>query len=61
MSTREQRTSMLSVYDGRTCRGFVMDRSRQGFEAIDHNNQSLGFFDHQQEAILALLNERERQ
>jgi hypothetical protein len=50
-------TSMLSVYDGQRCVGFVMNRGRQGFEAIGKDEQSLGHFDNKQEAIVRVLNE----
>jgi hypothetical protein len=50
-------TSLLTVYDGQRCVGFVMNRGKQGYEAIDAHEQSLGYFPHQQEAIIAVLNE----
>jgi hypothetical protein len=34
----------LSVYSGRTCIGFLLPRGRQGAEAFDANNVSLGLY-----------------
>jgi hypothetical protein len=35
--------SLISVYDGRTCLGFVLKRAN-GFEAFDAQERSLGVF-----------------
>jgi hypothetical protein len=42
------------VYDGRTCRGHVINRGPQGFEAFDHDDRSVGVFSTQREAAAAL-------
>jgi hypothetical protein len=44
-------TPMLSVYDGRTCIGFVLARGRRGFESFDAAENSLGMFPTRDEAI----------
>jgi hypothetical protein len=33
---------LVSVYDGRTCIGFVLARGARGFEAFDAAEKSLG-------------------
>jgi hypothetical protein len=45
---------MVSVYDGRDCLGFVLDRGKLGFEAFDREARSLGMFSTQREAADAL-------
>jgi hypothetical protein len=35
---------MLSVYDGRTCIGFLLSRGKLGVEAFDRHDRSLGIF-----------------
>jgi hypothetical protein len=37
-------TSMLPVYAGTTCIGFIIDRGRLGYEAFDTAERSLGVF-----------------
>ena len=37
-------TPMLSVYDGRQCVGFVLERGRRGYEAYDAGENSLDMF-----------------
>jgi hypothetical protein len=44
-------TPLLSVYDGRSCIGFVLARGRRGFEAFTAGEQSLGMFDTRDAAI----------
>jgi hypothetical protein len=34
---------MVSVYSGRACLGFIITRGREGFEAYDQQERSLGF------------------
>ena len=42
---REKPTmSMLAMYDGRVCTGFLMLRGRDGVEAFDANARSIGLF-----------------
>ena len=40
-----QAPRLLSIYDGRTCVGFLLERGRSGFEAPDSTEHSLGTFD----------------
>jgi hypothetical protein len=47
-------TSMVSVYDGRTCIGFVLSRGKQGFEAVRVDDVSLGTFTNQRDAVAVL-------
>jgi hypothetical protein len=42
--------SMLAVYDGQTCVGFILARGRVGFEGFDAGERSLGVFETQDEA-----------
>ena len=44
----------LAVYDGRTCLGFLLPRGKQGVEAFDHDDKSLGIFPTQKSAADAL-------
>ena len=37
-----EKPTMMSVYDGQTCVGFLMLRGRDGVEAFDANASSLG-------------------
>jgi hypothetical protein len=52
--TPEFKPSMLSVYDGQQCQGFVLNRGRDGFEAFNFNGKSIGKFQSQQEATRAI-------
>ena len=45
---------MVSVYDGRTCIGFILARGRQGFEAYSADLDSRSVFPTQQAAMAAL-------
>jgi hypothetical protein len=45
---------MISVYDGRELRGFVLARGKLGFEAFDCGERSLGTFKTQREAADAI-------
>lgn len=47
-------TPMLSVYDGRECRGFIFARGKFGFEAFDTDQRSLGIFPNQKGAADAI-------
>ena len=42
---------MISIYDGRSCVGFVLTRGRRGYEAFDAGEASLGLFKMQDAAI----------
>jgi hypothetical protein len=44
-SHTEQRTPMLSIYDGQICIGWVLERGRSGFEAFTAGERSLGVFE----------------
>jgi hypothetical protein len=49
---------MVSVYDGRICRGFVIARGKLGFEAFDVDQCSLGIFPNQKGAADAITGTR---
>jgi hypothetical protein len=46
---------MLSVYYCQHCIGFVLSLGRDGFEAFDAEQQTLGLFPTRNEAATALL------
>jgi hypothetical protein len=46
-SHTEQRTPMLSIYDGRQCVGFVLARGRRGYDG----ERSLGVFESKDAAV----------
>jgi hypothetical protein len=45
---------MLTVHDGRTCIGHIIARGRDGFEAFDVNDRSIGIFQTQAQAAAAV-------
>jgi hypothetical protein len=45
---------MSSVYYGQRCIGFVLNRGRDGFEAFNAEQQSLGLFPTRNEAATAV-------
>jgi hypothetical protein len=47
-------TRMLSVYDGQICIGHLLLRPKQGVEAFDADDRSLGLFADQKSAVLAI-------
>ena len=47
--------SMLSVFAGSACVGFLMHRGRLGVELFDRDERTLGVFPTQREAVAALL------
>jgi hypothetical protein len=53
MSGQRERTAsaMFSIYDGRICVGHILGRGRSGFEAFTAQDESLGLFASQQDAI----------
>jgi hypothetical protein len=53
-SKADCKTTLLSVYDGRVCIGFVLPRGKLGFEAFDSRDHSQGLFGTQQDAAAAL-------
>jgi hypothetical protein len=46
---------MVSVYDGQTARGFILNRGLFGFEAFTADERSLGLFPTQHEAATAVM------
>jgi hypothetical protein len=46
--------TVVTVYDGQQCLGFVFARGKLGFEASDRDERSLGIFPSQREAAAAL-------
>jgi hypothetical protein len=48
-------SSMLALYDGQTCVGFFLDRSRDGTEAFDAAGNSIGLFPTRDAAAAALF------
>jgi hypothetical protein len=46
---------MVSVYEGRTCAGFILNRGRLGFEAFTADHRSLGTYPTQRAAADALM------
>jgi len=44
VTARSALTPMMSIYDGQQCIGFVIARARQGHEAFDRQERSLGLF-----------------
>ena len=45
---------MLSVYDGRTCIGWIIARGKLGYEAFDADERSLGTYSSQRGAADAV-------
>jgi hypothetical protein len=48
-------TPMVSVYDGRRCAGFILNRGRLGFEAFTADQRSLGTYPTQRVAADAIM------
>jgi hypothetical protein len=48
-------TSLLGVYDGQRCLGFLLPRNREGVEAFDVNTKSLGLYPTQAAAADAIF------
>jgi hypothetical protein len=59
MSTRTTRPSLVSVYDGRKCLGFIFARGCRGYEAFSADERSLGVFLDQREALDAVTERAE--
>jgi hypothetical protein len=51
---RNPTPSLLSVYDGTSCLGHLLNRGRCGWESFDVNDKSRGIFPTTQEAAAAL-------
>ena len=47
--------SLVSVYAGQVCLGFVLNRGEAGFEAFSADEKSLGLFPTQREAAAAIM------
>ena len=47
-------TTMLSIFDGRECAGFLLHRGKEGVELFDKEQRSLGIFPTEREAVAAL-------
>jgi hypothetical protein len=47
--------SLVSVYSGQCCLGFVINRGAAGFEAFSADVKSLGLFTTQQAAAAAIM------
>jgi hypothetical protein len=54
MTELGDRGSWCSVYDGRRCCGHLVSRGRDGVEAFDINDRSIGIFASQSEAAAAI-------
>jgi hypothetical protein len=57
MTNREAKPfgpSLLTVYAGPTCIGFLLSRGKAGVEAFDADNNSLGVFSDQKSAADAV-------
>jgi hypothetical protein len=52
--TPEIKPTMLSVTDGTSCVGFVLNRGRDGYEAFNRDGKPIGKFQSQQEAVRAI-------
>jgi hypothetical protein len=53
--------TLLSVYDGQECCGFLIRRPRRGVEAFDREERSLGIFPSDAEAANAVLDSAENE
>jgi hypothetical protein len=49
-----RKSAMVVIY-GDTCRGFVLNRGRNGFEAFDIDQHSLGIFPSERDAVGVLF------
>jgi hypothetical protein len=47
--------AMVSVYDGRACIGFVLERGHAGFEAFTADERSVGLFPTRRAAAVAVM------
>jgi hypothetical protein len=52
--TKAPTTGMVSVYAGQQCLGFILSRGKAGFEARNADDQSIGTFKTQAEAVAAV-------
>jgi hypothetical protein len=54
MAATADKAALLSVFDGRPCAGFILERGKLGFEAFDADQHSLGTFPTVREAAAAI-------
>jgi len=47
--------TLVSVYDGRACRGFVISRGCKGYEGFTADEKSVGIFPNQRAAANAVF------
>jgi len=59
-TTNSNSVRMLSVFDGRALRGFILSRGKLGFEAFDPDARSIGIFPTQREAANAIPGDGEK-
>jgi hypothetical protein len=52
---------LILVFSGNRCLGFLLRRNRMGVEAFDVNDQSLGLFTSERDAIAALMSHTPRE
>jgi len=58
MSTAAPSAAMVSVYDGRSCIGFIFARGKLGLEAFTADERSVGTFATKRDAANALMAQR---
>jgi hypothetical protein len=51
---RSDKATLVSVFDGRCCIGFILRRGRAGFEAFNSDQDTIGIFCSEAEAAAAL-------
>jgi hypothetical protein len=56
-SPNKNQHSLLAVYDGQRCRGFILERGRTGWEAFDSSERTLGLYQSQAAAADAIESE----
>jgi hypothetical protein len=56
-TTKPAAIPLVSIYDGQRCLGFILARGKTGFEAFAANEQSLGLFPSQKEAVATLMSQ----
>ena len=55
MSARSSdKSSVMSVYDGRCCIGFIIAHGRTSYESFDADQHSVGLFNDERDAATAL-------
>jgi hypothetical protein len=55
------KSTMLAVYSGQRCLGFILQRGQRGYEAFDVNDVSLGTFATDREAAIAVSERAQQQ